>query len=118
MRDGTQSQITSDTPTRLIGNLHWPQEVDGWTPDPDGTLWFARDVSAMAAALDAAPILVVARALSPTNGVVTPLPIDTGGIKNDHLNYAITWFLLALVWALMSGAFAWRIWAGPNKDAQ
>src|SRR5690554_5403744 len=29
----------------ILGNLHWPQETDGFTPDPDREerLWFARD---------------------------------------------------------------------------
>jgi surfeit locus 1 family protein len=33
---------------------------------------------------------------------LTPLPVDTIGIPNDHLEYAITWFLLAVVWLSMS----------------
>ncbi len=35
------------------GNLQWPQETDGFTPEPDldANIWFARDVAAMAAAL-------------------------------------------------------------------
>ena len=27
------------------------------------------------------------------------MPVDTSGIPNDHWGYAITWFLLAAVWA-------------------
>ena len=40
---------------------------------------------------------------------VTPQPIAITGIPNDHLNYAITWFSLALVWAVMTLALLWRI---------
>ena len=34
----------------VTGNLHWPDEVDRWTPepDPDAGIWFARDVPRMA----------------------------------------------------------------------
>lgn len=94
----------------VTGNLHWPDEVDGWTPPPDAAtgLWFARDIPAIAVALRAEPFLVVARDLSPPDLDVTPLPIDTAAIPNDHLAYAITWFLLAAVWAVMSGYLVWR----------
>jgi surfeit locus 1 family protein len=98
----------------VTGNLHWPDEVDGWTPEPDQTrnIWFARDVPAMAAALNAEPFLVVARTFTPvTLGAgrpVVPLPIDTATIPNNHTQYAITWFLMAAVWAAMSGLLIWR----------
>ncbi|SLN50436.1 SURF1 family protein [Roseisalinus antarcticus] len=85
----------------VTGNIHWPDEVDTWTPDPEGDLWFARDVTAMAETLGTEPIMVIARSLSDPGGL-TPLPIGTEGVPNDHLEYAITWFSLALVWATMS----------------
>jgi surfeit locus 1 family protein len=93
----------------VTGNLHWPVETDSFTPAPDANagLWFARDVPAMATALHTDPILLVAR--SDTGGGVEPLPVDTTGIPNDHLQYAITWFSLAVVWAGMTALFLWRI---------
>ena len=92
------------------GNLHWPQEVDGFTPasDFENNIWFARDVSALADALRTEPILIVASNISPSDGQVTPLAVDTKGIPNDHLQYAITWFSLAAVWLVMSIAFLLR----------
>ena len=94
----------------VTGNLHWPDETDGWTPAPDAArgIWFARDVPAMAAALGTEEVLVVAREVTGADLGVTPWPIDTAGIPNDHLNYAITWFSLAAVWAAMAGLLAWR----------
>lgn len=94
----------------VTGNLHWPAEVDGWTPAPDrgANIWFARDVGPMAEALGTEPLLVIAREVSGTDLGVTPLPVTTAGIKNDHREYAITWFLLALVWAAMSGYLVFR----------
>ena len=94
----------------LIGNLDAPQEADGFTPVPDlaANLWFARDVPAMAAALDTQPVLVVLRDAPETDLGVTPWPVDTAGIPNDHLQYAITWFSLALIWAAMTGYFLLR----------
>lgn len=95
----------------FTGNLHWPEEVDGYTPAPDTekNLWFARDVAAMAAALGAEPILLIAREETPSDLIVTPLPVSTNGIPNDHLSYAITWFSLAIVWLGMTAFLAWRI---------
>ncbi|EAR49636.1 SURF1 family protein [Oceanicola granulosus HTCC2516] len=86
----------------LVGNLHWPDETDSFTPAPEGDLWFVRDVAAMAEALDTEPVLIVLREPDRDLGTV-PLPLDSAGIANDHLEYAITWFLLALVWAGMTG---------------
>lgn len=94
----------------ILGNLHWPEETDSYTPKPDlaANLWFARDVEKLAAHLNADPILIVAKELDPQINGLTPLPVDTAGIPNDHLNYAITWFSLAAVWAAMSALFFWR----------
>lgn len=93
----------------ITGNLHWPQEVDGFTPKPDAAtgLWFARDVPAMAAALETEPVLIVAA--GPTGDGIDPLPVDSSVIPNDHLNYAITWFSLAIVWLGMTALLLWRI---------
>ncbi|MEX0316676.1 MAG: SURF1 family protein [Ruegeria sp.] len=93
---------------QIAGNIHWPDEIDGYTPDPDlgGNIWFARDVPALAEALETEPVLLIAR--NRTDPDITPLPVDTAGIPNDHLNYAVTWFGLALVWAAMTAYFLWR----------
>ncbi|MBO9444364.1 SURF1 family protein [Ruegeria sp. R14_0] len=104
-------------PMTIIGNLHWPDEIDSYTPEPDidDNIWFARDVPNLAAALGAEPVLLIAR--SETDPGITPLPVDTAGIPNDHLQYAITWFGLALVWAAMTGYFLWRNRAPSESDA-
>ncbi len=100
----------------VTGNLHWPDEIDSYTPEPDigSNIWFARDVPALAASLGAEPVLLIARSRTDPN--VTPLPVDTAGIPNDHLQYAITWFGLALVWAAMTGYFLWRNRANSESD--
>jgi surfeit locus 1 family protein len=95
----------------VTGNLHWPDEVDRWTPEPDLSegLFFARDVPAMAAALGTEPVLVIARAVEGTAPRAQPLPVTAEGIPNDHLGYAIQWFGLAAVWAGMTVWLLWRI---------
>ena len=93
----------------VMGNLHWPQDASSSTPPPDEKtgLWFARDVPAMAAKLNTEPTFIVA--VRPTGDGITPVPVDTSSIPNDHWGYAMTWFSLALVWAVMTGFLLWRI---------
>ena len=104
-----RAQPRSVTAARITGTLHWPAETDSFTPPPDEgrAIWFARDVPAMAAVLRTEPVLIVARA--DTGDGITPLPVDTVGIPNNHLNYALTWFSLAAVWAGMTLLLLWRI---------
>jgi surfeit locus 1 family protein len=101
---------------QVTGNLHWPDERDGFTPENDLTenIWFARDMDALAAQLDTDPVLLIARTLTPLEPAITPLPVTVEGIPNDHLNYAITWFLLAAVWLGMTLFLLWRIRPRPE----
>ncbi len=91
-------------PMQVTGTLLWPDDQTDSTPDPDldGNIWFARNVATMAAELDTLPLMVVATATTPADPRLTALPVATADIKNDHFEYAITWFLLAAVWAVMS----------------
>ena len=93
----------------LVGNLHWPDEVDNFTPEPDleNNIWFARDVERVASALQTEPILIILKDSTLKDQNIKPMPIDTTHIPNDHLQYAITWFSLAIIWALMSCLFIW-----------
>lgn len=67
--------------------------------DLQKNVWFTRDVDKMAAAADVAPVapfLVVQDGAAPEGGWPRPgaaRPV----LKNDHLQYAVTWFGLALV---------------------
>lgn len=101
------------------GNLQWPQETDGFTPEPDiaRNIWFARDVAAMATALETEPLLVVAKQTSFNDAPIVPLPVDTAAIPNDHLQYAITWFSLAAIWIVMSLAFILRARRAPKQTS-
>ena len=95
---------------RVTGNLQWPQETDSFTPEPDLTsnIWFARDVDALAETLGTRPVLVVARTAVGDDPAISPLPVDTARIPNDHLQYAITWFSLAAIWLAMTLLFLRR----------
>jgi surfeit locus 1 family protein len=100
-------------PTRLNvrGNLHWPQEQGSSTPAPnlDENIWFARDVPEMAKVLKTEPVLVVASFVEGDVQGVEPIPVAIEGIPNNHLSYAVQWFMIAAVWAGMTVALIWRI---------
>ncbi len=98
-------------PVTVTGNLDWPNEADTYTPPPDlkTGVWFARDVALLAERLETEPVLVVSRTPGDSGDAIVPRPIDTSAIKNDHLQYAITWFSLAAVWTGMTAYLLWRI---------
>ena len=105
--DAAPSVLAHDA--EVAGNLDWPRESDRYTPPPDAKtgLWFARNVPAMATVLQTEPVLIVAR--GPTGDGITPMPVDTSAIPNDHWQYAMTWFSLAAVWLGMTAYLLWRI---------
>lgn len=98
-------------PVTVQGNLVWPDEGKAAEKAPNlaENIWFGRAVDPMAEALGTEPLLVVQSAASAYDPRVTPLPVDTSHISNDHLEYTITWFSLAVVWAAMSGWLVIRI---------
>ncbi|HCQ66358.1 MAG TPA: SURF1 family protein [Rhodobacteraceae bacterium] len=93
----------------IEGNLHWPDERDASTPrdDIEGNWWYARDVKKMAAHLGTEPVLLVAR--TRTDPAILPMPVDSSQVRNKHLEYAMTWFLFAATWVVMTGFALWRI---------
>lgn len=107
--DGEAATPEEPLAADVAGNLDWPRETDSFTPPPDAKtgLWFARDVPAMAAALQSEPVLIVAR--ETTGGGIMPAPVDTSAIPNNHWQYAVTWFLLAAAWLGMTVYLLWRI---------
>lgn len=109
LAEDQKTRALTVTTARITGNLMWPRDADAYTPPPDPKtgLWFARDAEAMAAKLHTEPTFIVARA--PTGDGIEAMPVDTSSIPNDHWGYAITWFLLAAAWAVMTVGLVWRI---------
>lgn len=97
------------TGVTVTGNLLWPADSDSYTPAPDleHGLWFSREVGPIAAHLGTEPVLIVARQDARVPGLL-PRPIASAEVKNDHLGYAVTWFLLAVVWSVMTIGLLWR----------
>ena len=93
----------------VTGNLAWPDDITPSTPayNADRAIWYGRDLPGMSALLGTDPVLIVAR--NDTGDGVTSQPITTAGFRNNHLQYAVTWFLLAAVWLGMTVHLLWRI---------
>ena len=106
-----KDEVRQTGPAAINGNLHWPDDRNPATPENDLTrnIWFARDSGAMAEELETEPLLVVVRSETPPAPGLTPIPVSTEGIPNNHLGYAIQWFGLAAVWAGMTAFLLWRI---------
>ena len=84
----------------IVGVLRKGDVRNFLTPEnmPGQGLWYWRDIPAMAASLgvtDAAPTFLMLERPAPQGFGPTPAPIPAD-IPNNHLQYALTWFGLAL----------------------
>jgi surfeit locus 1 family protein len=89
----------------IVGALRWPEPRGLFAPadNPARNLWFVRDHLAMAAAKSwgpVAPFFVDQEAPPPPGGLPRVGKI-TPNLRNDHLQYALTWYALAVVLAVV-----------------
>jgi surfeit locus 1 family protein len=83
----------------IIGALRWPEASSLFVSDRDsaGATWFVRDHLAMAKTKgwgEVAPFYIEQEAPVPPGGVPHPSGLKVR-LRNDHLQYAITWYSLA-----------------------
>ena len=91
------------TPPGLVditGVIRWPDARNLFTPadEPANNVWYVRDPKLIAASKnwgDVAPFLVDLEAPQPVGGLPRAAPL-TVSLPNNHLQYALTWFGLAL----------------------
>jgi surfeit locus 1 family protein len=93
--------------TVMVGVLRWPEPRGLFTPadQPGSNLWFVRDPVAIAAARgwgEVAPFFIELESPQPPGGLPRAGPL-TVKLRNEHLQYALTWYGLALVVAVMFG---------------
>lgn len=84
----------------IVGYMRWPEARNLFTPpdEPNNNVWYARDPKAMAEAHKwtlAAPFYIDQEAPMPPGGLPKPGKIEVR-MPNNHLQYALTWFGLAL----------------------
>jgi surfeit locus 1 family protein len=95
----------------VVGAMRWPESRGTFTPNdnPEKNLWFARDPAGMAAAKGwgmIAPFYVDQEAPPAPGGLPKVGPLKAS-LPNNHLQYAVTWYGLALV-TLISTLLLWR----------
>lgn len=100
----------------IVGALRWPERRTWFSPsdDPNGNLWFTRDPRAIAAAKglgkglgSVAPFYVEQEGPAPPGGLPRPGKI-VANLRNEHLQYAFTWFGLAVVLLVAFGVWAFN----------
>jgi cytochrome oxidase assembly protein ShyY1 len=114
-QDLAVARLITGQPVLLTGYIRFPEMAGRLMPAENlgKRLWFTRDHLAMAEALgwnSVAPFYIDLEAPVPESGIPKPGPLSVH-LKDDHLQYAITWFGLAAVVAI---AFAvW--WRGQRR---
>ena len=102
LRDpATRRRGQIDGPTRVVGVWRTPDPPGYFTPSPDRThrVWYARDIADIARS-DA--IQLIAPVVVEADSTPNPGGWPKGGqtkvtFRNEHLQYAMTWFALAAV---------------------
>jgi cytochrome oxidase assembly protein ShyY1 len=114
VEDRAVAPLYTNGPVTLTGYIRFPERAGTLTPseNTEKRLWFTRDHLAMARALhwqQVAPFYIDLETPVPANGIPKPGPL-TIHLKDDHLQYAITWFGLA-------GAvvIAFGVWLGGQR---
>jgi cytochrome oxidase assembly protein ShyY1 len=102
-QDRAVARLITKQPVTLTGYIRFPEAAGLLTPPENlaKRLWFTRDHLAMARTLGwgdggtpVAPFYIDLEQPVPASGIPKPGPLDVH-LKDDHLQYAITWFALA-----------------------
>nr|WP_284701671.1 SURF1 family protein [Rhodoplanes tepidamans] len=102
-------------PVEIVALMRWPESRPMFAPadDPDRNVWFARDPAAIAVTkgLTIPAFYLDLEQPAPPGGLPRPVLLRPN-LPDNHLQYAITWFSLALALAAI-----FVVWAfGRRKD--
>ena len=105
---GTREAAVPKGTVDVVGVLRWPEERNAFTPreEANGNVWFAREIAPMSTRGHwdaAAPFYVDQEAPVPPGGWPKPGKLQVR-LRDDHLQYALTWFGLA---AGLIGVYGW-----------
>jgi cytochrome oxidase assembly protein ShyY1 len=108
-QDRAVKPLITGQPVMLTGYLRFPEKAGVLMPAENlaRRLWFTRDHLAMAHALgwgEVAPFYVDLEQPVPASGIPKPGPLEVH-LKDDHMQYAITWFGLALAVVMAFGVW-------------
>jgi surfeit locus 1 family protein len=107
----TREPVKPQGSVDIVGIVRWPETRGLFTPADDvkGNVWYVRDIAAMAAAKHwaaTAPFYIEQESPVPPGGWPKPGKL-VANLPDNHLQYAITWFGLAL--ALAGVYVAWLV---------
>ena len=109
----------------VTGIVRLPDTQGLFTPDnePEANRWFWRDADAMARSIFPGEAVEVAPFFLEAEKGEVPGGWPEGGktrldLPNNHLQYAITWFLLAASLLGVYGAYVWKAKEGKRRLAQ
>ena len=114
-QDRAVGRLRTGDPVDLVGYIRFPESAGTLTPKESVAkrLWFTRDHLAMSRVLGwvesgkaVAPFYVDLETPAPESGIPKPGPLSVH-LKDDHLQYAITWFTLAFAVVIAFGVW-WR----------
>ncbi|MGJ5153996.1 MULTISPECIES: SURF1 family protein [unclassified Bradyrhizobium] len=116
VQDRATAKLVTGEPVTLTGYLRFPEAAGLLTAaeSREKRLWFTRDHRAMAKTLgwgEVAPFYIDLESPVPDNGIPKPGPLSPH-LRDEHMQYAITWFSLA---AALIVAFA--VWARGRRAA-
>jgi cytochrome oxidase assembly protein ShyY1 len=120
-QDRVVGRLITGSPVQLTGYIRFPDSGGALTPPENiaKRLWFTRDHLAMARTLrwdeggkPIAPFYIDLEAPLPESGIPKPAALQVH-LKDDHLQYAITWFALAVVVIIAFG-----VWMRGQRRAQ
>ncbi len=102
----------------IVGALRWPEVSSDPAFGTNDNVWTARDLSEMGRLFDAERVLVVAETTTAVGDWPKADPLRTVDIRNNHLEYAMTWAALAIGWAAMTGFLIFRPSRPPKVSAR
>jgi len=112
VQDRVIAKLITGKPVAMTGYIRFPEAAGMFTPDAEHAkrLWFARDHLAMAQALGwdkVAPFYIDLETPVPPNGIPKPGPLEVH-LRDEHMQYAITWFTLAAAVVIAFGVWLRR----------
>jgi surfeit locus 1 family protein len=103
-------------PVEIVAVIRWPEARPMFAPadDPVRNMWFARDPAVIAAAkgITIAPFYVAQESPAAPGGLPRVTRLQPN-LPDNHLQYALTWFSLALALAVIFGLWAFGRRRGP-----
>lgn len=108
-KPGTDATVPRG-PRTVVARVRLP-EARGLRPANDiaGNHWYWRDMDVLNADIGPASVPFTVEAEAPVIQGAKPVPVAANSLPNRHMEYALTWYSFAAIWAVMYGVLVHRI---------